>query len=70
MHRTDIDKAYQDYIENDNMTGSETVMARYKEMREAFDCYIDKLTEWGWKAGFSYALTLQGKRNTGGQQAW
>ena len=59
MPYEELNKVYDEYLENNNEQASEQVLQAYKNLREAFDCYADALTEFEWKCGYKYAKGVQ-----------
>ena len=65
MKQINIDAAYREFLDSDETFAPESVPTGYKELRSAFDRYLEALTEYEWKAGFSYAVKLM---ENGGMQ--
>ena len=65
MKQINIDAAYYEFLDSDETCAPESVTTGYKELRSAFDRYLEALTEYEWKAGFSYAVKLM---ENGGMQ--
>lgn len=65
MSQINIDAAYYEFLDSDETFAPESVTTGYKELRSAFDRYLEALTEYEWKAGFSYAVKLM---ENGGMQ--
>ncbi len=58
MNQINIDAAYLEFLNSDERSAPESVTTGYGELREALDRYLEALTEFEWKAGFSYAVKL------------
>lgn len=65
MRQINIDTAYHEFLDNDETCAPESVTTGYNELRGALDRYLKALTEFEWKAGFSYAVKLM---ENGGMQ--
>lgn len=65
MKQINIDAAYREFLDNDEGSAPESVTTGYSELREALDRYLEALTEFEWKAGFSYAVKLMEERKVG-----
>ena len=58
MSQVNIDTAYYEFLNSDETRAPESVTTGYSEFRGALDRYLEALTEYEWKAGFSYAVKL------------
>lgn len=62
MSQINIDAAYYEFLNSDETRAPESVTTGYSELRSAFDHYLEALTEYEWKAGFSYAVKMMEER--------
>ena len=65
MNQINIDAAYLEFLDSDETFAPESVTTGYSEFRSAFDRYLEALTEYEWKAGFSYAVKMMEEREGG-----
>ncbi len=65
MSQINIDAAYYEFLDSDETCAPESVTTGYNELRGALDRYLKALTEFEWKAGFSYAVKLMEEREGG-----
>lgn len=68
MKQMNIDAAYREFIDGDEGRAPEIVKTRYDELQDALDRYLEGLTEFEWKAGFSYAVKLMEERKVHGNE--
>lgn len=62
MSQINIDAAYHEFLDSDETRAPESVTTGYSELRGALDRYLEALTEYEWKAGFSCAVKLMEER--------
>lgn len=60
MRPIDLDKEYEEFLENDEEQASEEIKESYNELHVAFERYICALEEHMWKKGFNYAMRKRG----------
>lgn len=65
MKQINIDAAYREFLDSDKEQAPESVKTGYSELQDALDRYLEALTEFEWKAGFSYAVKLMEERKVG-----
>ncbi len=58
MKQINIDAAYREFLDSDETRAPESVTTGYSELQNALDRYLEAVTEFEWKAGFSYAVKL------------
>ena len=61
MKAIDLNKEYEEFLENDEEQASEEIKESYNELHAAFEKYICALEEHMWKKGFNYATRKRGK---------
>lgn len=57
----EINKIYEEYLENDRTQASMRVQDDHKKLIEIFDDYIASVEEDSWKRGYEYAVSLMKK---------
>lgn len=60
MGAIDLDKEYQEFLENDIEQAPEEVTKSYNELYGAFEKYLCAIEEHMWKKGFNYAMRKRG----------
>lgn len=65
MKQINIDAAYREFLDSDETRAPESVTTGYSELGGALDRYLEALTEYEWKAGFSCAVKMMEEREGG-----